>query len=151
MIYVQKLKKYVLKGMTISTLAFIYATQFVSAQRHDTSVKDSSDGGTMYGSPGSVAAENLEGKTFQELASDFITKVSEYILQLLLALTVFIFLYGLMKYMFKGQGSDTARAEGRKLMLWGIIGIFVFTSVWSLVALFTNAIGHSDVVIPQFK
>jgi hypothetical protein len=133
------------------TLGFIYATQFVQAQRHDTNVNNSSDGGTMYGSPGSMAAENLEGKTFQELATDFITKVSEYVLQLLLALTVFMFLYGLMKYMFKGQGSDTARTEGRKLMLWGIIGIFVFTSVWSLVALFTNTIGHSDVVIPQFK
>jgi hypothetical protein len=55
-----------------------------------------------------------------------------------------------MKYMFKGQGSDTARSEGRKLMLWGILGIFVITSIWGLVAIFASFVGHGTIVIPQF-
>ena len=50
-------------------------------------------------------------------------------------MTTLVFMYGLMKYMFKGSGSDTARAEGRKLMLWGLIGIFVMISVWGLVGM----------------
>ena len=89
-------------------------------------------------------------KTFQQIVADLIITGSNYVLTLLVALTVLVFLYGLMKYMFKGQGSDTARSEGRKLMLWGLIGLFVMTSVWSLVGLLSNAIGHTRTGIPQF-
>lgn len=96
------------------------------------------------------AVTNLDKKTLQQFIADFFDVATKYILQLLLALTIFVFLYGLMKYMFKGQGSDTARSEGRKLMLWGVLGIFVITSIWGLVAIFASFVGHGSIVIPQF-
>jgi hypothetical protein len=94
---------------------------------------------------------SLKDKTFQEVVTEFILKAGTYVLTLLVALTVFMFLYGLAKYMFKGQGSDTARSEGRKLMLWGIIGIFVMTSVWGFVSILASTIGHDSTYIPQFS
>jgi hypothetical protein len=97
------------------------------------------------------ATSNLGNKTLQQLVADFVKVATGYVLQILLALTIMMFLYGLMKYMFKGQGSDTARIEGRNLMLWGIIGIFVITAIWSLVAIFAAFVGHDSIVIPQFK
>lgn len=97
------------------------------------------------------ATSNLGDKTLQQLVADFVKVATGYVLQILLALTIMMFLYGLMKYMFKGQGSDTARTEGRNLMLWGIIGIFVITAIWSLVAIFATFVGHDSIVIPQFK
>lgn len=100
--------------------------------------------------PGPVNGD-LSKKTLSQLVTDFIVVASEYVLKILLALIILVFLWGLTKYMFKGQGSDTARSEGRKLMLWGIIAIFVLTSVWGLVAVFTSFVGHDDIVIPQFK
>ncbi len=90
-------------------------------------------------------------KTFQQIATELIIKTSNYVLTLLVALTVFVFLAGLMKYMFKGQESDEARSSGRKLMLWGIIGIFVMTSIWSLVGLLAGTIGQNQVGVPQFR
>lgn len=96
------------------------------------------------------AVTDLDKKTLQQFVADFFDVATKYILQLLLALTIFVFLYGLMKYMFKGQGSDTARSEGRKLMLWGVLGIFVITSIWGLVAIFASFVGHGSIVIPQF-
>jgi hypothetical protein len=98
-----------------------------------------------------TAITNLEDKNLQQLVVDTITITSRYVLQVLLALIVFVFLYGLMKFMFKGRESDTARAEGRQVMLWGIIGIFVITSIWGLVAVATSLIGHDTIVVPQFK
>ena len=92
-----------------------------------------------------------ETRSFQEIATDLIITGSNYILRLLVALTLFVFLYGLMKYMYKGQESDTARSDGRKLMLWGIVGLFVMVSVWALVALLSNLIGHESTTIPQFR
>jgi hypothetical protein len=97
------------------------------------------------------AVSNLKDKTLQQLVVDTVTIAGRYVLQLLLALTVFVFLYGLMKFMFKGQESDTARAEGRQVMMWGIIGLFVITSIWGLVAIATSLLGHESIVVPQFR
>lgn len=97
------------------------------------------------------ATTNIKDKTLGQLVTDTLMLLSQYILKVLLAVIILVFLYGLMKYMFKGQGSDTARSEGRKLMLWGVIGIFVITSLWSIVAVFSSLIGHNNIVIPQFK
>lgn len=98
-----------------------------------------------------VVTASRESQTFQEIVTDIILRASDYALVLLVGLTVLVFMYGLMKYMFKGQGSDTARTEGRKLMFWGIIGLFVITSVWALVAILANTFGHTNTAIPQFR
>lgn len=97
-----------------------------------------------------VTANRGGGRTFQDIATDLIVRGSNYALTLLVGLTVFVFLWGLTKYMFKGQESDTARSEGRKLMLWGLIGLFVMTSVWALVSVLAATIGHNKTGIPQF-
>ena len=93
---------------------------------------------------------NLKQKTLQQLITDILLVAGDYVLTILVGLTILVFMYGLMKYMYKGQGSDTARTEGRKLMLWGVIGIFVITSTWALVAIFASFVGHTGVAIPQF-
>ena len=90
------------------------------------------------------------GQTFQSIAANLIVRGSNYALTLLVGLTVLVFLYGLMKYMFKGQESDTARSEGRTFMLWGLIGLFVMTSVWAIIAILGATIGHNRTGVPQF-
>ncbi len=88
--------------------------------------------------------------TIQQLVTNYIVKGANYLVVLIIGMTVLVFMYGLMKYMFKGRESDSARTEGRKLMLWGIIGIFVMISVWGLVGILSNTLGHTSSAIPQF-
>lgn len=143
MIYIKKIKEYRTRILFLAFLIFTNISTYVSAQgKFDTSTT---------GAKAVPVIGNLGQKTLQQLVADFILLASGYVLKILLGFIVLTFLYGLMKYMFKGQGSDTARTEGRKLMLWGIIGIFVVTSVWGLVSLFTSFVGHDSIVIPQFK
>lgn len=100
---------------------------------------------------GSFYETDLKASTFQELVVNFIVRAGNMTIRLLVALSLLVFLWGLAMYMFKGQGSDTARVEGRKLMLWGIIGLFVMTSVWGLVGILSSILGHTDAGIPQFR
>ncbi len=97
------------------------------------------------------ATADLDKKTSSELIGDVLMVATRYITTILLGLIILMFLYGLMKYMFKGQSSDTARTEGRKLMFWGVIGIFVVTSWIALVAIVASLVGHDSITIPQFK
>lgn len=48
----------------------------------------------------------------------------------LIALGVLAFMWGIVMYLF-GKNKD----EGRTYMLWGIIALFVMTSVWGLVGI----------------
>ena len=77
------------------------------------------------------------------------------LLPILIALAVAIFLWGVLKYI-KAADNPDQRTEGRELMVYGIIAIFVMVSLWGLVNLIVDTffdasdltIGGGDV--PQF-
>ncbi len=59
---------------------------------------------------------------------------------LAIGLAVVIFLFGVIKYVTAGDSED-GRKNGRQLMLWGIIGLFVMVSVWGLVLVLNSTTG----------
>ncbi|MBI5078188.1 MAG: hypothetical protein HZB11_02380 [Candidatus Yonathbacteria bacterium] len=66
---------------------------------------------------------------------NIIQKVNDAILQplisLLMAAAVAYFLFGVMKFV-KNQDNEDALAEGKRHMLWGIIGIAIMVSVYGI-------------------
>ncbi len=61
--------------------------------------------------------------------------VVNMIIPLLIALGVLAFMWGIVLYLF-GKNKD----EGKTFMLWGVIALFVMTSVWGLVGLLRDTI-----------
>lgn len=59
------------------------------------------------------------------------------------------FLQGLIGYVGNGDNEEK-RSEGRKMMIYGIVGFFFMVSIWGILALFTQSFGIS-LAIPQFK
>ena len=54
---------------------------------------------------------------------------------------VFIgFFYGLLIFMI----NEDKREEGKKLMLWGFIALFIMASIWGLIKFVGTSIGISD-------
>jgi type IV secretory pathway VirB2 component (pilin) len=70
----------------------------------------------------------------------------------LIALGVLGFMWGVVMYLF-GKNKD----EGRMFMVWGIIALFVMTSVWGLVGILrgtlfgSNSDNVQNVGIPQIR
>lgn len=58
----------------------------------------------------------------------------------LIALGLLLFIWGLVVFIFS-QGDDDAQARGKRLMVWGVIALFVIVSVWGLVALLNQLAG----------
>ncbi|MBP9749676.1 MAG: hypothetical protein KBD21_03020 [Candidatus Pacebacteria bacterium] len=58
----------------------------------------------------------------------------------LIALGLLLFIWGLVVFIFS-QGDDDAQARGKRLMVWGVIALFVIVSVWGLVALLNQLVG----------
>ena len=62
------------------------------------------------------------------------------LIPLLLTIAVVIFLWGLLKYLFKIGGEEGSKG-GLQIMLWGVVAIFVMVSIWGLVSLLQTTLG----------
>lgn len=72
-----------------------------------------------------------------------ILDILSVVVVLLIALAVVFFLYGILKYITSG-GDEERRKEGSKLMLFGIIGLFVMISFWGIVKILVNTFDLDD-------
>lgn len=77
-------------------------------------------------------------------AAKFVVKVNDIILfpliMLLMGVAFLVFVYGAAVYVFNAA-NETARAEGQKSMLWGIIGILVMISALAIITIAINTFG----------
>jgi len=69
------------------------------------------------------------------------------IVPLLMAVALVLFIYGVVQYIFNANDS-AKREDGRKFMIWGIVALFVISSVWGLVKLLATTFGIGF-AIPQ--
>lgn len=58
--------------------------------------------------------------------------VTKILIPLVFTLALLFFFYGVAKYIWsEGQG----KADGRSIMVWGVVALFVMSSIWGLVNL----------------
>jgi hypothetical protein len=59
---------------------------------------------------------------------------------LFLAFGIFIFIWGMFIFLIN-PGNEQVRNEGKKKMVWGVVGLFVAVSVWGFVSLMQTLTG----------
>ena len=72
-------------------------------------------------------------------------------LPIVVAIALLAFFWGLVKFIF-GQGNEESKTDGKKLMIWGLVALFVMVSVWGLVRFMGNALGVNQgdtIIVPQ--
>lgn len=74
----------------------------------------------------------------EDLGQKFIDLINGVAIPLLFAVSFLVFIYGVFKYFIAGGGSEEARSEGQKLILYGIIGFFLMVAVWGFVNILLN-------------
>ena len=73
---------------------------------------------------------------------DFVIAVGDIVnklVPLLIAIALVVFFWGLVRYVWRSGGGEGAK-EGRDLMIWGLIALFVMVSVWGIIKLAQNAL-----------
>jgi hypothetical protein len=84
-----------------------------------------------------VFAQNLGN--IQNLLNSFRNLV-DLALPIVVALALLAFFWGLAKFIF-ASGDEDKREDGKRIMIWGIIALFVMVSVWGLVRFVGQAFG----------
>lgn len=94
-----------------------------------------------------VLASPLGPQNFSDVASILIG-IFGLAFPAIVALALLTFFWGLAKFLGSG-GSEKSVEEGKKLMLWGIIGLFVMLSMWTIVALLTGSFFDMSLGLPK--
>ena len=75
--------------------------------------------------------------------------ITDILIPLAFALCLLYFFWGVAKYIKDGAGSDQAAAEGKRIMGWGIVGLFVAFSVWGIISFIKSELKLPDTENPR--
>ena len=70
---------------------------------------------------------------------------------ILIALALVAFFWGIFRYVW-GAGGEDSKADGKKIMLAGLLGLFVMLSVWGIIRIAQSSLGISgteEVTVPK--
>lgn len=71
--------------------------------------------------------------------------VNTTLIPLAFGLCLLYFFWGVAKYIRSGSGGENAAKEGRQVMVWGIVGLFVATAIWGIITLIRTELGIPDI------
>lgn len=97
--------------------------------------------------PAVTFADNLtKTRTLLESVGDIVRDV---LIPLVFTLALLYFFYGVGKYIWsEGQG----KADGRSIMIWGVVALTVMTTIWGLVSFIGTEFGlenQGDISVPN--
>jgi succinate dehydrogenase/fumarate reductase cytochrome b subunit len=91
--------------------------------------------------------DNAVPEAVQTFMGKVMSEILNPIMGLIFAAALVYFLYGLMIFIF-GAGEPAKRTEGKRHMFWGLIGMVVMVSVFSILSFALNTFGVGDGDIP---
>jgi len=87
---------------------------------------------------GNVNMCSMSGiSNFKDLVNKVVICYLKYIIRVLVAIAVIIFLFGVFKFIIYSDNLEDKK-KGKNFMIWGVIGIFVMVSLWGLVNVFRS-------------
>ena len=68
-------------------------------------------------------------------------QLESLLVPILIAAAVLTFFYGLITYLWNSRGDAEQHEKDRKIMVWGLVALFVMVSVWGIVQIVRQAFG----------
>lgn len=77
----------------------------------------------------------------------FLNAVNQYVLNpiilLAFAVALLVFLFGVVQFI-NSETSDAKRGEGKKKVVWGLVGMFIMIAAFGIIRLILNTFGLSS-------
>ena len=73
--------------------------------------------------------------TLSQLLTKITNEILNPIISFLLVLATVIFLWGVIQYVIGSRGDEKALENGKRIMVWGIIGMAIMASAWGIVGM----------------
>jgi hypothetical protein len=83
-----------------------------------------------------------------ELLQKAVVQIVNPIIQVLFAVALVMFVYGIFEFI-RGADQPEVRTTGQKHMLWGIVGLFIMISVFTIIRILLNTLGITGSEVPE--
>ena len=67
-------------------------------------------------------------------------------LPIVMGIALLVFIWGLVKFIW---GGADVKAEGKNLMIWGIVALFIMVAIWGIVNFLAEAVGVTPSATPR--
>ncbi|GIW68115.1 MAG: hypothetical protein KatS3mg099_063 [Candidatus Parcubacteria bacterium] len=96
-----------------------------------------------------VAASAQQLQEYGESLLGQLGTIVSLLIPIVFALILLAFFWGLAKFVF--SGAPEGKEDGKNLMLWSVIALFVAASIWGIVNLLQGIFGTTDqnVTVPE--
>jgi len=81
---------------------------------------------------------------------DLFLELIQAALPVIAALALLVFLWGLAKFIFRLADDEKALADGKNLMKWGLIALFILLSFWAIIQVIHQDLGFGDTLNVPF-
>jgi len=79
--------------------------------------------------------------TLDQLLNNITEQILKPVINILFILATVIFLWGIISYVIGSRGDEKKLEQGKKIMLWGIIGMTIMVSAWGIVGMICEFLG----------
>ncbi len=83
----------------------------------------------------------------EELLQKAVVAIVNPIIQVLFAVALVMFVYGIFEFV-RGADDPTARTKGQEHMKYGLIGLFIMISVFTIIKILLNTLGITGADVP---
>lgn len=73
--------------------------------------------------------------TVSDIVNALTTQVLNPLITFFFVLATVVFIWGVIQYVAGSHGDETKLKAGKRLMIWGIVGMFLMASAWGIVRL----------------
>ncbi len=99
--------------------------------------------------PGFAFAENAVPQTANQIFTGFSVGNLQGMIPVLILVGVVTFIAGILQFLNAGDDAEK-RSSGRKIMIYGIIVLFVMVSIWGFVNILTQTFFGQNFGIPNY-
>ncbi len=101
---------------------------------------------SFYLLPQSSNAQCIGGNCvqFSNFAGGLTSFITDFLVPLMIALCVLMFIYGVFLFFIKGSAEEEARTKGRSFMLYALIGFVAIVALWGIVQFLVDGLGFTS-------
>ncbi|MBP6869017.1 MAG: hypothetical protein KBC16_02810 [Candidatus Pacebacteria bacterium] len=89
-------------------------------------------------------AAELNTSELTSFVQSILDVIDSVVIPVIFAVAFLVFIWGVYRYFIAGAAQEEKRDEGKKFVLWGIIGFVVMISVWGIVNLLVTTLGFDN-------
>ncbi len=79
-------------------------------------------------------------QAIQDLAGRLATVIVNPLLALLFGVGLIVFVWGLVQFLYTTNTTGAVDNDGKKHMMWGIVGMFIMVAVFAIIRIIANTI-----------